>query len=365
MRKKGFQYKRFIKNFLASVGALALMAFVVFNFIGVDKITAVALGEVKKQSVDTQDTGQAVFDFQNTKNETEDEVVLLHTLNYDELRLQPETDNSVEIPSGKINITKEDLEKLSDINYLKRNFYTIDKRTDLEANDINPEEFLNMDLSIDNKQDGPKILIFHTHSQEMYADSDESKGISEGVYGAGERLKETLENKYGIEVLHDDGKYDVVDGKRHVLGSYERMEPYITKILKENPSIQVAIDIHRDGVNENIHLVAEVGGKQCAQVMFFNGLCKVYDNGVLVPTPGLENKYLKDNLAFSFNMQLMANEMYPNFTRRGYLNAYRYSLHMLPKSLEIEVGAQTNTKEEAFNAMEPLAAVLASVICSE
>ncbi|MDD3569687.1 MAG: stage II sporulation protein P [Lachnospiraceae bacterium] len=362
MRKKGFQYKRFIKNFLASVGAWTLMAVVICNFIGVDKITAVALGEIKKQSVDTQDTGKAVFGFENTKNEANDEAVILQTLNYDELNLQPETDKSIQTPSGKINITKEDLQKLSDIDYLRRNFYTIDKRTNLEANDIKPEEFINMDLSIDNKKDGPKILIFHTHSQEMYADSDESKGISEGVYGAGERLKETLENKYGIEVIHDDGKYDVVDGKRHVLGSYERMEPYITKIIKDNPSIQVAIDIHRDGVNENTHLVAEAGGKQCAQVMFFNGLCKVYDNGKLVPTPGLENKYLKDNLAFSFNMQLMANEMYPNFTRRGYLNAYRYSLHMLPKSLEIEVGAQTNTKEEAFNAMEPLADVLASVI---
>jgi len=257
------------------------------------------------------------------------------------------------------------LKKLSDTDYLKRTFYTVDKRTDLEAGDVNAEEFLNMDFSIDKEQEGPKILIFHTHSQEMYSDSDTSKGITEGVYGAGERLKGILEKKYGIEVIHDDGQYDVVNGRRAVLGSYERMEPNITKILKDNPSIEVAIDIHRDGVNESVHLVAEEGGKQCAQIMFFNGLCKVYDNGVLTPTPGLQNTYLKDNLGFSFNMQLMAKAMYPNFTRRVYLNAYRYSLNMMPKSLEIEVGAQTNTKEEAFNAMEPLADVLAAVICNE
>lgn len=365
MRKKGFQYKRFIINFFASVGVWAVMAVVVFNFIGVDKITAVALGEMKEQSVDTQDTEQAVFGFENTRNETDGDAVLLHTLNSDELRIQPETDNKVEVPSKKVNITKEDLEKLSDINYLKRNFYIVDKRTDLEANDIKPEEFLHMDFSIDKEQDGPKVLIFHTHSHEMYANSDASKGISEGVYGAGEKLKEILESKYGIEVLHHDGQYDVVNGKSQILGAYERMEPDIRQILKDNPSIEVVIDMHRDGVKDDVRLVADEGGKKCAQVMFFNGLCKVYDNGVLTPLDSLKNTYLNDNLGFSFNMQLTANTMYPNFTRKVYLNAYRYSLHMKAKSLLIEVGAQTNTKEEAFNAMEPLADVLASVICSE
>ena len=64
-------------------------------------------------------------------------------------------------------------------------------------------------------------------------------------------------------------------------------------------------------------------------------------------------------------MQLMANSMYPNFTRKVYLNAYRYSLHMAPKSLLIEVGAQTNTKEEILNSMEPLADILARVLLEE
>lgn len=362
MRKKSFQYKRFIKNFFASVFVWAVMMVVVFNFVGLDKITSVVFGETKEQFVDT---GQAVFGFENSSSEVAEDAVLLHTLNSDELRIQPETDDKAEIPSSKINITKEDLEKLSDVDYLKRNFYIVDRRTDLEPNDIKPEEFLHMDFSIDKEQDGPKVLIFHTHSHEMFADSDPSKGLSEGIYGAGERLKEILESKYGIKVLHSDGQYDVVNGKSQILGAYERMEPDIRKILKDNPSIEVVIDMHRDGVKEGVHLVTEENGKQCAQIMFFNGLCKVYDNGVLTPLDSLKNTYLNDNLGFSFNMQLMANTMYPNFTRRVYLNAYRYSLHMKAKSLLIEVGAQTNTKEEAFNAMEPLADVLASVICGE
>ncbi|MCL2674539.1 MAG: stage II sporulation protein P, partial [Defluviitaleaceae bacterium] len=48
--------------------------------------------------------------------------------------------------------------------------------------------------------------------------------------------------------------------------------------------------------------------------------------------------------------------------RKIYLNAFRYSLHMMPKSLFVEVGAQTNTLEEALNAALPLADILATVI---
>ena len=61
-------------------------------------------------------------------------------------------------------------------------------------------------------------------------------------------------------------------------------------------------------------------------------------------------------------MQLTAAEYYPNLTRRIYLKGYRYNMHLLPKSLLVEVGAQTNSFQEAKNAMEPLADVLIKVL---
>ena len=61
-------------------------------------------------------------------------------------------------------------------------------------------------------------------------------------------------------------------------------------------------------------------------------------------------------------MQLMTEEMYPGFARKIYLKGYRYSLHLMPKSLLIEAGAQTNTVEEMKNAMELLANVLEKVL---
>ena len=108
--------------------------------------------------------------------------------------------------------------------------------------------------------------------------------------------------------------------------------------------------------------MTQLNGKTCAQVMFFNGLCRLQQNGTTQAISGLENPYLTENLAFSLQMKTAADSLYPNFSRKIYLNAYRFSLHMLPRSTLIEVGAQTNTKEEAKNAMEPLASVLASVL---
>ena len=113
---------------------------------------------------------------------------------------------------------------------------------------------------------------------------------------------------------------------------------------------------------EGTRLVTEIDGKPCAQVMFFNGLCRLNKNGTPQPISGLENPYLKENLAFSLQMKTAADDLYPDFARKIYLNAYRFSLHFMPRSSLIEVGAQTNTKEEALNAMEPLAQILAEIL---
>lgn len=363
-KKGGFRLGAFLKNTVLGIVFILICSTCVFKY-----IDTIYTKQNEKESVYTFDEKSKPYDnviTENTKNlQKNNKPVFLHTLSQEELKLQPETDTNYNTDTKKINLTAADIEKLKDFDYIKRNFYIIDNRTELLESDINAEEFLNMDFSIKKDGDSPKILIFHTHSSEMYADSDRSKGIEEGIWGVGEKLKNILEEKYGIAVMHDSGRYDVVDGKTQIIGAYERMEPAITKILQENPSIEIVIDMHRDGVNENVHLTNNINGKTCAKVMFFNGLCRLKENGVLNNISSLPNSYIKDNLALSFNMQVTANKLYPDFTRRIYINAYRYSLNMLPKSMLIEVGAQTNTKSEAQNAMEPLADILSRVILAE
>ena len=85
-------------------------------------------------------------------------------------------------------------------------------------------------------------------------------------------------------------------------------------------------------------------------------------NNILTPIDNLPNPYINTNLALSLKMQMQADKLYPKLNRKIYINAYRYSLNMLPKSLLIEVGAQTNTKQEVLNSIDPLAEILASVL---
>ena len=120
--------------------------------------------------------------------------------------------------------------------------------------------------------------------------------------------------------------------------------------------------LHRDGVDEDKHLVTEINGKPTAQVMFFNGLSRTVNNGSLDSLP---NPYISDNLAFSFQLSYQAAKYYPHFTRCIYLKGYRYNLHVRPKSILLEVGAQTNTVQEAMNAMEPFSVILNKVLKGE
>lgn len=277
-----------------------------------------------------------------------------------DVTFEDEADKQIPETETKSNVVQTyDKAKLDDPEYLKNNFYIVDARTRFVPEQFSAQEFLSKDLTIDTTKNEPKVLIFHTHSHEAFVDSNPNDE-SDTIYGVGELLAKTLTNKYGIITMHDSGKYDYVDGKVQILGAYERMEPAITRVLENNPSIEVVIDLHRDGVDDSVKLMKNINGKPTAQIMFFNGLCKYLENGKLVQ--GAKNPYLDDNLAFSFQLQLKSKELYPEFTRKIYLHAYRFSLNMKPRSLLIELGAQTNTVEEAKNAVEPLAQILSEVL---
>lgn len=252
------------------------------------------------------------------------------------------------------------IEKLRDFEYLLGNFYTVDSSTMIDSDQLNADDLLGRSMKIDTGTDGPKVLIYHTHSQEEFADSTPGD-TSTSIVGVGEYLTQLL-NEKGIETIHDTGVYDIIDGKLDRSNAYEYAGEAVEKILAENPTVEVLIDLHRDGVAEGTHLVTEINGKPTAKIMFFNGLSRSRTNGNIDYLP---NPYIQDNLAFSLQMQIDAENKYPGFVRHIYLRAYRYNLHLKPKSLLVEAGAQTNTVEEMMNAMEVLSEMLEDVLVGE
>ena len=266
-------------------------------------------------------------------------------------------DKSEETRQASVTAMDLSLDRLNDFEYLVSNFYTVDSVTYINPSELNASELLGKDLRIDPDTGGAKILIYHTHSQETFADSNGDPSTS--IVGIGRYLTELLNEKYKIPTMHHEGVYDLIDGKLDRSEAYEFAKPEVEQILADNPSIEVVIDLHRDGVADTTHLVTEVNGKPTAQIMFFNGLSRTRANGDLV---GMANPYLQDNLAFSLQMKIAAETKYPGFARRNYLRGYKYNMDLMPRMLLVEAGAQTNTVEEMRNAMEVLADLLNGVL---
>ena len=283
---------------------------------------------------------------------------------------EPETPPSEENRSGE-NIAKEqetvalphpqiDLSqaKLADFDYVMNQFFILDSNTETNAQQISAPRFLKEDLSVKQDSSVPQILIYHTHSQEAFADSREGQ-TEDTIVGVGDHLTELLEKTYGYQVIHITDPFDMMGGTLDRSKAYDYARASIEKVLEENPTIEVVIDLHRDGVPDDRRLVTQVNGKPTAQLLFYNGLSYTVSQGAVSYLP---NPYIEENLAFSFQLEYQAAQYYPDLYRGIYLAGLRYNLHLKPRALLLEAGAQTNTVEEVRNAMEPFADILNRVL---
>ena len=229
---------------------------------------------------------------------------------------------TVALPHPQIDLSQA---KLADFDYVMNQFFILDSNTETNAQQISAPRFLKEDLSVKKDSSVPQILIYHTHSQEAFADSREGQ-TEDTIVGVGDHLTELLEKTYGYQVIHITDAFDMMGGTLDRSKAYDYARASIEKVLEENPTIEVVIDLHRDGVPDERHLVTQVNGKPTAQLLFYNGLSYTVSQGAVSYLP---NPYIPDNLAFSF---------------------------------QLEAGAQTNTVEEVRNAMEPFADILNRVL---
>lgn len=239
--------------------------------------------------------------------------------------------------------------QLTDFDFLTENFYQIHSSTTIYPSQLDAEAYLKTDLSINRDTEDPQILIYHTHGSEYFKDSD-TEDPDTLITGVGDVLADILEEKYGYRVYHDTTVFPYNS-------SYSLGRERAQQLLEKYPGIQVIIDMHRDSA-PNTHLVTEINGKQTAQIMFFNGMSQTTSG----PLTSRNNDNLSNNLAFSLQLKLAAEQLYPGFTRKNYLKAYRYNMDLVGRYTLIEVGAETNTLQEEINAMEPLAEVLHCVL---
>ena len=247
-----------------------------------------------------------------------------------------------------------------DTRYLLEKLYIVDSTTSVKKSMFPVKKLLSEDMSLAKSSDGkdgkPQILVYHTHAvSEGFADG--KTGKNHKIAEVGEELCKVLRKK-GYSVLHDTSDYDMVNGRLDRSKAYAKALTNLKRILEANPSIQVIIDLHRDGIGSNDKALTNINGRKTARIMFFNGLSRNSKKEIKY----LKNDNLFGNLSFSLKLKLKAMELYPGFAKPVYLKGYRYNLHLKKRSMLVELGNQNNTFEEALNATKPLADIIDGVL---
>lgn len=211
------------------------------------------------------------------------------------------------------------------------------------------------------EEEGPQVLILHTHATEAYTmpqgQSYEASGECRttnpdyNMLRVGEELKAALEAE-GLSVLHDGTLHDYPEYS----GAYDRSLTTAQSYLEQYPTIRFILDVHRDAIYDGdgnpYKVVSPVAGLSAAQMSFVIG-----SNG-----GGLEHPRWLENLKLAAAVQQRLTEDYPTLMRPITLRNSRYNQHLTTGCLLVEMGAAGNSLDEALVSARLLGKALAEVI---
>ncbi len=228
---------------------------------------------------------------------------------------------------------------------------------------IDIEKILGERIDLSVTKDKPSVLIFHTHTTETYQILDRgfyetdfrtrSQSDAVNMVRVGKAICAEIE-KAGYGVIHDTVIHD-----HSYNGAYAHSRETIEKILKDNPSIQVVLDIHRDAIQlsdgTKIKPTAKIKGKKAAQIMIISG-CQEEGN----PITNLPD--WRYNLTFAVHLQNKLEELYEGITRPLYFCPRSYNMNVSHCSLLVEVGSDANTLEEAVYTGKCIGTALSEIL---
>ncbi|MBQ7951252.1 MAG: stage II sporulation protein P [Clostridia bacterium] len=218
---------------------------------------------------------------------------------------------------------------------------------------FNIEELLKKPLIFDNSTGGYKVLVVHTHTTESYFPNDRDNDENKNMIRVGKEFVNVLEKNH-IQTLHITKVHDVP-----YTTSYKKSLESVNAALKEHPSIEVVIDLHRDALYDanggKIKPLTTINGEAAAQVMIVTGTEK----------GGLPHPNWIDNLTFAVKVQNNLQQHYPNLARPVDLRKERFNTHTTKNSIIFEIGANGNTIEEAIAGAKLAAQAVANVLQSK
>lgn len=208
--------------------------------------------------------------------------------------------------------------------------------------------------------DGMRVLIYHTHTHEAYAQdsADPYEAVETwrttdqdySVVRVGSALADAL-TQLGYSVVHDrtDHEQDSIDDA--YIRSLETLEGYAE-------SFDLRIDLHRDAFVEGLQpCIEDDQGNTYAQLMLLVGRGDAYSGDELPP--------YEDNLAFAQRLTSALNARIPGICRNVTVKSGRYNQHVDKRCILVEVGHNQNTLQQALASVPCLAEAIDSVLKRE
>lgn len=218
--------------------------------------------------------------------------------------------------------------------------------------------WISQPLTWDLTKDGPTVLIVHTHGMESYKNTENypesspyrSADTAYNMVSIGEALAAVLEQG-GIGVIHDKTLHDAASFS----GAYGSARTSIQQYLRDYPSIQIVLDLHRDAVGDSTGeqpaFTLQIDDTEIAKLMLVVG----------TDANGLSHPNWEDNMAFGVKLHALLEKQYPGICRPISFRKQRFNQDLTAGSLIVEVGAAGNTRQQALEAAKLLGEAIISL----
>ncbi|MGI6175886.1 MAG: stage II sporulation protein P [Christensenellales bacterium] len=235
---------------------------------------------------------------------------------------------------------------------------------DSDAQGEHPIDGEPLAISVNNRHstrtDGPLVLIYHTHTTEAYEPTKENpyeesdfyrtQDHDKSVVRVGKELAHTLENEYGIRVIHDTTDHE----PPLLTTAYDRSLSTIQRYVEQYPSLCVFIDVHRDAYYESIQLqTVGAADQEVARVMFVVGKGRA-DGGDPI-YPGHSMPDFDANYAAAQALSKRLNLQIDGLSRGVLAKNKHYNQIFDGTGILLEMGNHKNTLEQVLRAVPHVA----------
>lgn len=182
-----------------------------------------------------------------------------------------------------------------------------------------------------------KIALYCTHSDESYIKGDGTESIEGkgGIYDIAGQFRNHLE-QLGATVEISDATH-----LPHDAGAYRRSRQTAVELLKGAPN--GIFDIHRDGIPDPDEYATTVGNQPMSKVR------------LLV---GKSNQNKEANLSFAKQIKAIGDKVYPGLIKDIYMGKGTYNQDLAPRSVLLEFGTHTLSKERVLASTAPMSEVI-------